>query len=94
MNRRVKTGDGLKRIWRTQILPLLKDRHIGEHADVASYVRDRYGVTALLPPAAIAGTVAAAGFLFDMYTVFEDWLTASLRRALEHHGGGGAGVGQ
>ncbi|CAO5251004.1 McrC family protein [Frankia sp. AgKG'84/4] len=40
-----------------------------------------------MPPAASPGTVAATGFLFDMYAVYERWLTASLRRELERHGG-------
>ena len=40
-----------------------------------------------MPPAARAGTIAATGFLFDMYAVYEQWLTASLRRELECHGG-------
>lgn len=40
-----------------------------------------------MPPSASAGTIAATGFLFDMYTVYEQWLTASLRRELEFHGG-------
>jgi 5-methylcytosine-specific restriction enzyme subunit McrC len=39
-------------------------------------------------PAGRAGpAVAANGFLFDMNAVFEDWLTAALRRALEARGG-------
>ncbi len=50
MNRRVATEAGLARIWRTQILPLMEERHLGEHADVAGYVQDRYGLTMLLAP--------------------------------------------
>ncbi|MBL7492509.1 AAA family ATPase [Frankia sp. AgB1.9] len=49
MNRRVDTELGLGRIWRTQILPLLEERHLGEHPDVAAYVLERYGLGALLP---------------------------------------------
>lgn len=33
------------------------------------------------------GSTSASGFLFDLNTAFEDWLTATLRRALEPHGG-------
>ncbi|WP_174184820.1 McrC family protein [Nocardia barduliensis] len=33
------------------------------------------------------GSAAASGFLFDLNKVFEDWLTFTLRRALETHGG-------
>lgn len=57
MNRRVATEAGLARIWRTQILPLLEERHLGEHADVAAYVHDRYGLAALLAmlPASVVG---------------------------------------
>jgi 5-methylcytosine-specific restriction enzyme subunit McrC len=33
------------------------------------------------------GSTAASGFLFDLNKAFEDWLTATLRRALEPHGG-------
>jgi 5-methylcytosine-specific restriction enzyme subunit McrC len=41
-----------------------------------------------LPAGRPAGpAVAANGFLFDMNAVFEDWLTAALRRALELRGG-------
>jgi 5-methylcytosine-specific restriction enzyme subunit McrC len=40
-----------------------------------------------LPPHPRTGTVAASGFLFDMNKIYEDWLTATLRRALERHGG-------
>ncbi len=40
-----------------------------------------------MPPAGNPGTVAATGFLFDMYAVYEQWLTAALRRELERHGG-------
>ncbi|WP_018640714.1 McrC family protein [Parafrankia elaeagni] len=40
-----------------------------------------------MPAAARAGTLAATGFLFDMNTVFETWLTTALRTALEHRGG-------
>ncbi len=48
MNSRVATEAGLARIWRTQILPLMEERHLGEHADVAAYVQGRYGLTTLL----------------------------------------------
>ncbi|SNQ46588.1 GTPase subunit of restriction endonuclease [Frankia canadensis] len=51
MNQRVASEAGLARIWRTQILPLLEERHLGEHADVAGYVRDRYGLATLLASA-------------------------------------------
>ncbi|PRY35112.1 McrC family protein [Umezawaea tangerina] len=33
------------------------------------------------------GSTAASGFLFDLNKAFEDWLTVTLRRALEPHGG-------
>jgi len=49
MNKRVATDAGLERIWRTEILPLLEERHLGEHADVPTYVRERYGLDVLLP---------------------------------------------
>jgi 5-methylcytosine-specific restriction enzyme subunit McrC len=33
------------------------------------------------------GSTAASGFLFDLNKAFEDWLTVTLRRSLEPHGG-------
>jgi 5-methylcytosine-specific restriction enzyme subunit McrC len=33
------------------------------------------------------GSSAASGFLFNLNNVFQDWLTITLRRALEPHGG-------
>jgi 5-methylcytosine-specific restriction enzyme B len=47
MNPRVATEAGLERIWRTQILPLLEERHLGEHEDVAGYVLNTFGLAAL-----------------------------------------------
>ncbi|WP_322768591.1 McrC family protein [Frankia sp. Cr1] len=35
----------------------------------------------------VVGRVAASGLLFDMNAVYEDWLTAAFRGALEGHGG-------
>ncbi|EIV91782.1 McrC family protein [Frankia sp. QA3] len=40
-----------------------------------------------MPPAAAPGTLAATGFLFELNTVFEAWLTTTLRAALERRGG-------
>ncbi|MCK2238236.1 MULTISPECIES: McrC family protein [unclassified Crossiella] len=34
-----------------------------------------------------SGSTAASGFLFDLNKAFEDWLTITLRRALEPYGG-------
>lgn len=33
------------------------------------------------------GSTSASGFLFDLNKAFEDWITVTLRRALEPHGG-------
>ena len=43
MTRAAATEEGLKRIWRTQILPLLEEHHYGDGTDV----RGRYGLDAL-----------------------------------------------
>jgi len=48
MSSRVATEAGLARIWKTQILPLLEERHLGEHPDVPAFVRQRYGLDVLL----------------------------------------------
>ncbi|WP_239337552.1 McrB family protein [Frankia sp. CiP3] len=62
MSPRVATGEGLARIWRTQILPLLEERHLGEHADVAGYVRGRYGLDVLQRGrAVVSGADGSAG---------------------------------
>ncbi|MEX5637393.1 McrC family protein [Parafrankia sp. FMc2] len=52
---------------------------------LARLVLTHHGID--MPAAAVTGTVAASGFLFDMNAVFEAWLTAALRTALERHGG-------
>jgi 5-methylcytosine-specific restriction protein B len=57
MNRRVASEAGLDRIWRTQILPLLEERHLGEHPDVAAFVRKRYSLKVLL--ASLTPTIPA-----------------------------------
>jgi 5-methylcytosine-specific restriction protein B len=43
MRRSVATDEGLRRIWRTQILPLLEEFHYGDGINV----RQRYGLEAL-----------------------------------------------
>ncbi|MEX5637394.1 AAA family ATPase [Parafrankia sp. FMc2] len=61
MNHRVRDRKGLERIWRTQILPLLEERHLGEHPDVAGYVRGRYGLDALYATLAAATSPSTSG---------------------------------
>jgi 5-methylcytosine-specific restriction enzyme subunit McrC len=55
---------------------------------LARLVLDHRGLDMPPAPHAPAGpTLAATGFLFDMNRVYEEWLTAVLRTALERHGG-------
>lgn len=55
MTPRAATKDGLARIWKTAILPLLEERHVGDGVDV----RARYGLDVLWKALADGGTPAA-----------------------------------
>ncbi|MFV2124707.1 McrB family protein [Micromonospora sp. LOL_013] len=55
MTSRAATADGLARIWKTAILPLLEERHVGDGVDV----RARYGLDVLWKALADGGTSAA-----------------------------------
>ncbi|MBL7492510.1 restriction endonuclease [Frankia sp. AgB1.9] len=55
---------------------------------LAQIVLANHGIDMPAAPNAPGGpTVAATGFLFDMNKVYEDWLTATVRIALEPYGG-------
>ncbi|MBL7496148.1 restriction endonuclease [Frankia sp. CNm7] len=54
---------------------------------LARLVLDHRGLDIPAADSPAGPTLAATGFLFDMNRVYEDWLTAVLRTALEHHGG-------
>ena len=55
MTSRAATADGLARIWKTAILPLLEERHVGDGVDV----RARYGLDVLWKALAAGSTSAA-----------------------------------
>jgi len=98
MNKRVATEAGLARIWRTQILPLLEERHLGEHADVAAYVHDRYGLATLLAalPAGVISSEAddAAPSSSDDAGTAASTVTPSVVPPVEEPGSGAGAAGQ
>jgi 5-methylcytosine-specific restriction enzyme B len=51
MTRRVGTLDGLARVWRHHVMPLLEERHAGEPA---ADIQERYGLSSLLEEIGVA----------------------------------------